>query len=65
MYDATRSVLIVAIWHALINICRGFAMAASGAAFMAFAQVVLVIAVLVAIFWLARRPGPYVSDPPQ
>jgi membrane protease YdiL (CAAX protease family) len=65
MYDATRSVLIVAIWHALINICRGFAMAASGAAFMAFAQVVLVIAVLVAIFWMARRPGPYVSDQPH
>jgi membrane protease YdiL (CAAX protease family) len=65
MYDATRSVLMVAIWHALINICRGFAMAASGAAFMAFAQVVLVIALLVTIFWLARRPGPYVPAPPH
>jgi membrane protease YdiL (CAAX protease family) len=61
IYDATRSVLVLVLWHALINICRGFAMAASGSAFMAFAQVVLVVAVLVIIYWLARRPGPYVS----
>jgi len=65
MYDATRSVLVVAIWHALINICRGFAMAASSAAFMAYAQVVLAIAVLVTIIWLVRRPGPYASDQQQ
>lgn len=63
MYDATRSVLLAAIWHALINICRGFASAASPAAFMAFAQVVLLVAVLVVIFWLVRRPGSYASEP--
>ena len=59
MYDATRSVLLAAIWHALINICRGFALAASAAAFMAFAQVVLLVAVLLIVYWLVRRPKPY------
>jgi uncharacterized protein len=65
MYDATRSVLIVAVWHALINICRGFAMTASSAAFMAFAQLVLLVAVLAAIFWLVRRPGRYAPNRPH
>jgi len=59
MYDATRSVLVIAIWHALINICRGYAGAASGEAFMAFAQVVLLVALLIAGFWLVRRPPSY------
>jgi len=58
IFDATRSVLMIAIWHALINICRGFAGAASSEAFMAFAQTVLLVAVLVVIYWLLKRPGP-------
>jgi membrane protease YdiL (CAAX protease family) len=62
MYDATRSVLIAAVWHALINICRGFALAASTAAFMAFAQVVLAVALLIVIYWLVRRPGPLLAE---
>jgi len=63
MYDATGSVLLAAIWHALINICRGFALAASTAAFMAFAQVVLLVAVLLVVYWLLRQPGPYPPEP--
>jgi membrane protease YdiL (CAAX protease family) len=63
MYDATRSVLLAALWHALINICRGFALAASTAAFMAFAQVVLLVALLLVVYWLVRRPGTCPPEP--
>ena len=59
MYDATRSVLMIAAWHALINICRGYAGAASPAAFMAFAQLVLLVAIVIVVYWLVRRPTAY------
>jgi membrane protease YdiL (CAAX protease family) len=59
IYDATRSVLMVALWHALINVTRGVALAVSTATFLAFGQVVLGIAVIVVVAWLIRRPAPY------
>ncbi len=40
LYDATRSELMAAIWHALINICRRPALAVSTATFLAFGQIV-------------------------
>lgn len=64
MYDKTRSVLMIAIWHALINICRGFAGAASPDSFMAFAQVVLLVALIIVVYWLFRRPPPYSDERP-
>lgn len=59
IYDATRSVLMVAIWHALINITRGVALAISTGAFLMFGQVVLGVAVVMVVWWLIKRPGPY------
>ncbi len=59
LYDATRSVLVVALWHALINITRGMALSASMAAFLAFAKAVLAVAVIIIIYWLVRRPKSY------
>jgi membrane protease YdiL (CAAX protease family) len=59
LYDATRSVLMIAIWHALINICRGYAGAASMASFMAFAQLVLAVAAIIVLYWLVTRPAAY------
>jgi membrane protease YdiL (CAAX protease family) len=59
IYDATRSVLMVVIWHALINIARGLALAVSTAAFLALGQVVTVVAIVVIIYWLIKRPACY------
>jgi membrane protease YdiL (CAAX protease family) len=63
LFDATRSVLMLALWHALINITRGMALSASTAAFMAFAKVVLAVAVVIIIYWLIRRPATYRDEP--
>jgi membrane protease YdiL (CAAX protease family) len=62
LYDATRSVLMAAIWHALINICRGLALAASTATFLAFGQIVLLCALAIVAYWLLRPPGVYRAD---
>jgi membrane protease YdiL (CAAX protease family) len=63
LYDATRSVLMLVLWHALINITRGMALSASMAAFLAFAKVVVAIAVVIIIYWLIRRPDSYSAEP--
>jgi len=63
LYDATRSVLMLALWHGLINITRGMALSASTAAFMAFAKVVLAVGVVIIIYWLIRRPAIYSAEP--
>jgi membrane protease YdiL (CAAX protease family) len=63
LYDATRSVFVIALWHALINICRGYAGAASMQAFLAFAQIVLLVAAVIVVYWLLRRPGRYADTP--
>ena len=59
LYDRTRSVLMIAIWHALINITRSMAGAASMGSFLAFAQVVTGLGLLIMLYWLLVRPGPY------
>lgn len=59
LYDATRSVLMVAAWHALINICRGLALIASTATFLAFGQIVLLCALAIVAYWLLKPPGVY------
>jgi hypothetical protein len=61
LYDRTRSVLMIAIWHALINITRNIAGTASTEAFFAFAQVTIVIGLCVIIYWAFARPGTYAS----
>lgn len=64
LYDRSRSVLLIAIWHALINIARGIAGSASTASFMAFAQVMLGIGLFIMLYWLlfARSEGRYEMD---
>ena len=59
LYDKTRSILMLAIWHALINITRAIALTGSAAAFMAYNQVTIVLGLIIAVFWLIKRPGPY------
>ncbi len=56
LYDKTRSVLMLAIWHTLVNITRGFAGAASAGAFVAYAQVTMLLGFGVILYWLIRRP---------
>jgi membrane protease YdiL (CAAX protease family) len=63
LYDKTRSVLMIAIWHALINITRNIAGTASTEAFFAFAQVMIGIGGIVFVYWLIARPGRYSADP--
>jgi len=62
LYDATRSVLMLALWHALINITRGMALSASMAAFLAFAKVVMAVAFVIIVYWLIRRPASYSAE---
>jgi membrane protease YdiL (CAAX protease family) len=62
LYDKTRSVLMIALWHALINITRGIALAASSAAFLAFSQIMLGIGLIIIIYWLLSRPGRYPEE---
>lgn len=58
IWDHTNSILMAIIWHALINIMRGIALAFSMTAFLAISNAVLIGALLVVIWWLVRRPGP-------
>jgi membrane protease YdiL (CAAX protease family) len=62
LYDRTRSVLMIAIWHALINIARGIALAASSAAFLAFSQIMLGVGLIIIVYWLLSRPGRYSAE---
>ncbi|MDP7092848.1 MAG: CPBP family intramembrane metalloprotease [Gammaproteobacteria bacterium] len=59
IYDATRSVLMLVLWHALINITRAVALAVSMEAFLAFGQVVFTVAAIIVIYWLITRPPTY------
>jgi len=40
------------------------ALAVSTAAFLAFGQMVLFVAVVIVIIWAVQRPGRYVTTPP-
>ena len=59
LYDKTRSVLMIALWHALINITRTMAGSVSSEAFFAFAQLMTGIGLLVIVYWLIASPGKY------
>jgi membrane protease YdiL (CAAX protease family) len=57
VWEATGSVLMAVIWHAMVNICRGIALTLSSTLFLATSTAVLVGAVFVAAVWgwRARR----------
>lgn len=55
IWDATRSVLMAVLWHALINFARYVALAVSPAMFMTFSLLVTVLAVPMVGWWMARR----------
>jgi membrane protease YdiL (CAAX protease family) len=57
IYDATRSALMAIVWHMLINVARGLAMALSLSTFLLFGQVVAGVALLIVVYWLIVRPG--------
>ena len=59
VYDRTRSVLMIALWHALINITRTLTGTASTEAFLMFAQVMTGIGLAVIVYWLIAKPGKY------
>jgi membrane protease YdiL (CAAX protease family) len=52
LYDQTRSVLLAVIWHALINIARTIAGAASQDAFFAFAQLMMLTGTVIILYWI-------------
>lgn len=62
IYDVTRSVLMVALWHALINMARNVSLAVSPEAFRSFGMIVLMVALVIIAVWLWRRPGPYSAN---
>ena len=59
IYDATRSVLMVCLWHSLINAARSIALIISTSAVLVFGQIVLAVALVTAVVWLWKRRGPY------
>lgn len=55
IWERSRSLPLVVGWHALINICRGLALAASTTAFLAFSNAVLLGACVIVLRWWWRR----------
>jgi membrane protease YdiL (CAAX protease family) len=59
IWDKTRSVLMCIGWHAVVNICRGFALALSSLAFLVISNLVLAGALIIIAYWFwsgRRRP---------
>lgn len=61
IFERTRSILAAIVWHALLNITRGAALAVSTQAFLSYGLAVTVSAVAAGI-WLWRRPKPAVTQ---
>ena len=57
IFDGTRSVLMAFLFHVLINIARGMALAVSKAMFLAIAIPVIVGAFIIVLYWLIYRPA--------
>jgi uncharacterized protein len=55
LWEQTRSILVVAVWHAVLNITRGVALGFSTGMFLAYGMVVTVGALAIVVWWLARR----------
>ena len=51
IYDATRSLLMAVLWHALINIARGVALSISTSVFTSFSALVLLGAAAILGYW--------------
>ncbi len=54
VWDATGSVLMALLWHAVVNICRGVALALSPTLFLAISNSVLIGAIVIVVFWCLR-----------
>jgi membrane protease YdiL (CAAX protease family) len=55
IWEATGSVLMAVVWHAMVNVCRGIALALSPTLFLAISNAVLVGAACIVIYWWWRR----------
>ncbi len=54
IWEASGSVLMALIWHAMVNICRGIALAVSPQLFLAVSNAVLLGALVIVIYWFWR-----------
>ncbi len=54
VWESSQSILMAVIWHAVVNICRGIAAASSTGMFLAYSNLVLIGALLIALYWLWR-----------
>jgi membrane protease YdiL (CAAX protease family) len=54
IWEGTRSILMCIGWHAAVNICRGTALAFSTAAFLVISNLVLLGALVIAVWWAWR-----------
>lgn len=61
IHERTRSILAAVVWHALLNITRGAALAVSTQTFLNYGLAVTVSALAVGI-WLWRRPPRHYSE---
>ncbi|MEJ2123169.1 MAG: CPBP family intramembrane metalloprotease [Alphaproteobacteria bacterium] len=50
--DRTQSVLMCVGWHAVANICRNTALAASSVAFLMYNNLILLSALIIAVYWI-------------
>lgn len=57
IWDRTHSLLMCLGWHAVVNVCRGLALAVSTAAFLAISNLVLAGALVIAVTWVWQSRG--------
>jgi len=55
VWEATGSALMAVFWHAMVNICRGIALAMSPTLFLAISNSVLIGALAIVVYWVWRR----------
>lgn len=65
IWEATGSILMAVVWHALINITRGIALAISTPLFLTMSAMVLTGAVLIVAWWLMAPRTPTGPDKRQ
>lgn len=65
IWEGTGSLLMAVAWHAMVNICRGLALAVSMPLFLAMSTLVLVAAIGIVGWWLVagRQPMPGTPGP--
>ncbi len=63
LWDATESILLCVLWHAMINLTRGIALMLSTSLFLIFGNIVLLAGLVMLLRWGFARHQPVRSAP--